>query len=177
LKTTLNKVLMGASRRLFGGLLTLALAKFRNHQSLRKVVMNELKGKKIGMSQVFNKDDHVVPVTLVKLDAWSEALKPGVLVTVTGTAKGKGFAGVIKRWGFKGLPATHGHPHQRKAGSIGGTTTPGRVYKGKKMAGRMGRQKVTERGHEVVELDEAEKIVKISGALPGPPKSVVVLKL
>lgn len=139
--------------------------------------MKEFKGKKIGMSQVFDDQGNVVPVTLIKLDSTPEGLQPDTPITISGVSKGKGFTGVMKRWGFKGLPATHGHPHQRKAGSIGGTTTPGRVFKGKKMAGRAGGQRVTERGHKIVEVDGEERIVKISGALPGAKKSEVVLKL
>jgi len=130
------------------------------------------------MSQVFDEKGRVVPVTQVKVEEWSEKLKPEAPVIVTGTSKGKGFAGVVKRWHFKGGPATHGQSdRQRAPGAIGSTTTPGRVYRGKKMAGRMGHERVTVKGLKIVAVDEKEKIVKISGAVPGARNSRVVLKL
>ncbi len=140
--------------------------------------MKEIKGKKIEMSQVFDEKGRVVPVTSIKVEEWSEKLKPETAVVVTGTSKGRGFAGVMKRWGFHGGPATHGQSDRARApGSIGGTTTPGRVYKGKKMPGRMGGKRVTVKGLKIVEADEKEKIVKVSGAVPGARNSKVVLKL
>jgi len=138
----------------------------------------ELKGKKIEMSQVFNEQGRVVPVTLIKLDEWSEDLKTEVPVVVVGTSKGKGFAGVMKRWGFHGGPATHGQSDRARApGSVGGGTDPGRVYPGKKMPGRMGGKRTTVKGLKVVEIDEEKKVVKISGAVPGARNSKVVLKI
>ncbi len=140
--------------------------------------MKEIKGKKIEMSQVFSEEGKVVPVTLVKLEEWSEKLNSEASVIITGTSKGKGFAGVMKRWGFHGGPATHGQSDRARApGSIGGTTTPGRVYKGKKMPGRMGGGRVTVKGLKIVEADEKEKIIKVSGAIPGARNSKVVLRL
>ncbi len=140
--------------------------------------MKEIKGKKIEMSQVFDEKDRVVPVTAIKIEEWSEKLKPETEVTVVGTSKGKGFAGVMKRWGFKGGPATHGQSDRARApGSVGGTTTPGRVYRGKRMAGRMGGERTTVKGLKIVEANEKEKVVKVSGAVPGARNSKVVLKL
>ncbi len=140
--------------------------------------MKEIKGKKIEMSQVFDERGRVVPVTLVKVDDWSEKLKPETSITVVGTSKGKGFAGVMKRWGFHGGPATHGQSDRARApGSVGGGTDPGRVYPGKKMPGRMGHKRVTVKCLKVVETNEKEKVVKISGAVPGARNSKVVLKL
>ena len=138
----------------------------------------EIKGKKIEMSQVFDEQGRVVPVTSVRVEEWSEKLKPEAPVVVVGTSKGKGFAGVMKRWGFHGGPATHGQSDRPRApGSIGGTTTPGRVYRGKKMPGRMGGERTTVKGLKIVGVDEKEKIVKISGAIPGARNSKVVLKI
>jgi large subunit ribosomal protein L3 len=115
---------------------------------------------------------------LVRVEEWSEKLKPATPVTVVGTSKGKGFAGVVKRWHFKGGPATHGQSdRQRAPGSVGGTTTPGRVYRGKKMPGRMGGGRVTVKGLEIVEADEGAKVVKISGAVPGARNGEVILKI
>jgi len=96
---------------------------------------------------------------------------------VVATSKGKGFAGTIKRWGFSSQPATHGQSDRERApGSIGGTTTPGRVYKGKKMAGHMGAKKKTVWGLKVIEIDNENNIVKISGAIPGPRKGTVTIQ-
>src|SRR3972149_1976835 len=81
--------------------------------------------------------------------------KPGDMVGVTGTSKGKGFAGVVKRHHFAGGPKTHGQSDRHRApGSVGSTTTPGRVYKGKRMAGRMGKERVTVKNLQVVDVSE-----------------------
>ncbi len=140
--------------------------------------MKEIKGKKIEMSQVFDNEGRVVPVTLVEVEQWSEKLKPEKPVVVVGTSKGKGFAGVMKRWGFHGGPATHGQSDRARApGSIGGGTDPGRVFPGKKMPGRMGGGRTTVKGLKIVETDEKEKVVKISGAVPGSRNSELILKI
>lgn len=97
-----------------------------------------------------------------------EIFEPGNIVNVTGISKGKGFAGVVKRWGFAGGPRTHGQSDRERApGSIGATTTPGRVLKGKKMAGRMGGEKVTVRNLEIVGVDPEKNILLIKGLVPG----------
>lgn len=138
----------------------------------------EIKGKKIEMSQVFDERGRVAPVTSVRVKEWSEKLKPEAPVTIVGTSKGKGFAGVMKRWGFHGGPATHGQSDRARApGSVGGGTDPGRVYPGKKMPGRMGGKRVTVKGLKVMEIDEEKKVVKVSGAVPGARNSKVVLKI
>ena len=130
------------------------------------------------MSQTFDEQGKVVPVTLVKLEEWSEKLNPEASVIITGTSKGKGFAGVMKRWGFHGGPATHGQSDRARApGSVGAGTDPGRVLPGKKMPGRMGGKRTTVKGLKIVEADEDKKIVKVSGAIPGARNSKVVLKL
>lgn len=92
--------------------------------------------------------------------------KKGDKVVVSGVSKGKGFQGVVKRHHFKGGPRTHGQSHgERAPGSIGMTTTPGRVFRGKRMAGRMGNDRVTVKGLEIVEVKEDGIIVK--GLVPG----------
>ena len=92
----------------------------------------------------------------------------GDTVAVTGTSKGKGFAGVVKRHGFHGGPKTHGQSDRHRApGSIGAGTTPGRVYKGKRMAGRMGSETITTQGLKVIAVDPEKHIVIIKGLIPG----------
>ena len=103
--------------------------------------------------------------------------KVGDLVQVTGTSKGKGFAGVVKRHHFKGGPRTHGQSDRERApGSIGQTTTPGRVYKGKRMAGRMGNQKTTIKNLKVVAIDAEKNILTVSGVVPGGRNSRLIIK-
>lgn len=103
-----------------------------------------------------------------------EVLSPGDMVDVVGTSKGKGFAGVVKRWGFHGGPKTHGQSDRHRApGSIGQSTTPGRVYKGKKMAGRMGNERVTIKNLEIIEVKNGEVIIK--GLVPGPKGKIVMI--
>lgn len=106
----------------------------------------------------------------------SELLEPGDIVDVVGISKGKGFAGVVKRYHFKGGPRTHGQSDRERApGSIGQTTTPGRVYKGKKMAGRMGHEQVTVKNLEVIEIKEDGTIL-LRGLVPGVKKSLLMIK-
>ena len=97
----------------------------------------------------------------------SDVVRPGDLVKVTGVSKGKGFAGGVKRWGFAGGPKTHGQSDRLRApGSIGQGTTPGRVYKGKKMAGRMGGEQVSVKNLTVLKVEENGDIW-LSGPVPG----------
>ncbi len=134
--------------------------------------MEKFSGKKLEMSQVFLPEGTVVPVTLVAAESWPASLAVGQRLKVTGTSKGKGFAGVVKRHHFKGGPKTHGQSdRERHPGSIGQTTTPGRVYKGKRMAGRMGNDQVTLKSTRVVAIDQAQKILKLSGPMPGARNS------
>lgn len=98
----------------------------------------------------------------------SDIFNPGDKVNVSGISLGKGFAGVMKRHGFHGGPKTHGQSNRaRHAGSIGQTTTPGRVYKGKRMAGHMGVEKVTVRNLEVFAVKPEENLLLIKGLVPG----------
>ena len=104
-----------------------------------------------------------------------EIFKPGDIINVIGLSKGKGYAGGVKRHHFKGGPKTHGQSdRQRAPGAIGTTTTPGRVYKGKRMAGRMGYEKVTVKNLMVVAVSDSEIFVK--GLIPGHINSFVVMK-
>lgn len=104
----------------------------------------------------------------------ADILKPGDVVDVIGMSKGKGFAGGVKRHHFKGGPRTHGQSDRERApGSIGQTTTPGRVYKGKRMAGRMGHEKVTVKNLRVMEVTDSEVLIK--GLIPGIPQSVILI--
>lgn len=101
----------------------------------------------------------------------------GQVVDVTGTSKGKGFAGVMKRHGFKGLRASHGVQRKhRSPGSIGGCATPGRVFKGLRMAGRMGSDRVTTQGLRVQTVDSDRNLLLVRGAVPGPKGAIVLIR-
>jgi large subunit ribosomal protein L3 len=101
----------------------------------------------------------------------------GDVIDVTGTTKGKGFAGTMKRHGFSGVGASHGaHRNHRKPGSIGACATPGRVFKGVRMAGRMGTETVTTQNVTVHAVDSDKGLILLKGAVPGAKGSLVVLR-
>jgi large subunit ribosomal protein L3 len=106
-----------------------------------------------------------------------EVFEAGQKVDVVGTTKGKGTAGVMKRHGFHGVGASHGaHRNHRKPGSIGGASTPGRVFKGLKMAGRMGHVRQTTQNLTVHAVDAEKGLLLIKGAVPGPKGGIVLVK-
>lgn len=118
-------------------------------------------------------NQNLKPGNLLKVN---DIFKIGDSVNITGTSKGKGFAGVIKKWGFSTGPRTHGQSDRYRApGSIGQTTTPGRVYKGKKMAGRMGNEKVTVKNLKVMDIDEKNHILTVKGLVPGAKKGLLII--
>ena len=188
-----------------------------------------LLGRKLGMTQVWDADGHLVPLTVVQVgtnvvtqvrtpevDGYSaiqlgfgEIEKAGVAprrhlvevrtsehdsyelgqeldaatfeagqaVDVSGTTKGKGFAGVMKRHGFAGVSASHGaHRNHRKPGSIGACATPGRIFKGLRMAGRMGGNRRTVENLTIQAVDTEKGLLLISGAIPGPKNGVVLVR-
>lgn len=207
-----------------------------------KKVRKALLGKKLGMSQVWDKQGFFVPVTLVDVsgnvvtavktvdsdgydavqfgygaidptkvskplaghfakagvtprrhlvevrtldvadykageDLPADSFGEGADVDVTGTTKGKGFAGTIKRWGFTSYRRTHGsHKNERRPGSIGACATPARVMRGKRMAGHMGGDRRTVQNLEVVSVDKENGIIAIKGALPGAKGSIVLVR-
>ena len=106
-----------------------------------------------------------------------ERFEAGQKVDVTGQSKGKGFAGGVKRWNFKMQDATHGNSISHRApGSIGQCQTPGRVFKGKKMAGHMGAAQVTTQGLEIVRVDAERNLILVKGAVPGAPGGDVLVR-
>ena len=201
-----------------------------------------LLGEKLGMTQVWDENNHVVPVTVVKagpcvvtqvrtadVDGYSavqiafgqvdprkvsqpmlghftkagvtprrhlvelrfddttgyelgqelgaDTFEPGANIDVTGVTKGKGFAGTMKRHGFAGVSASHGqHRNHRKPGSIGACATPGRVFKGLRMAGRMGGVSKTMQNLKVHSVDADKGLILVKGAIPGPTGAVVLIR-
>ena len=106
----------------------------------------------------------------------AEAFSPGDKIKVSGTAKGKGFQGTIKRHNFHRGPVTHGSHNVRKPGSIGASATPSRVFKGMKMAGRMGGKRVTQLGLTVHDVDADRNLLLVKGAVPGPRNGIVEVR-
>jgi large subunit ribosomal protein L3 len=128
-------------------------------RTLREVKADDVTGYEVG--QVLNAD----------------TFTEGDLVDVIGTSKGKGFAGGMKRHGFSGGPATHGQSDRARApGSIGSSATPGRVFKGMRMAGRMGNDRVTVQNLRVLRVDTERNILLIEGSVPGPNEGVVIVQ-
>jgi large subunit ribosomal protein L3 len=145
-------------------------------------------GKKIGIEQpirwfreirirgegsVAGGEESIKPGTAITLD---QVFSIGDEVKVTATSKGKGFQGGVRRWGFHGGPKTHGQSDRHRApGAIGSGTTPGRVYKGKKMAGHMGNVQASTTGLEVVSIDKEKNLLTIKGAVPGGAGGLVMV--
>jgi large subunit ribosomal protein L3 len=122
--------------------------------------------------RVESADGYELGQTVALADLFAE----GDLVDVTGVSKGKGFAGQIKRHNFKRGPKTHGSDHHREPGSIGPGTTPGRVYKGLRMAGHMGDQRATVKKVRVVRADPEKNLLLVKGSLPGARGSLILVK-
>ncbi|MDA2920922.1 50S ribosomal protein L3 [Desulfobacterota bacterium AH_259_B03_O07] len=106
----------------------------------------------------------------------ADVFKDGDIIDVTGTSKGKGFAGVMKRHGFSGQPDSHGGMSHRRPGSIGQAAYPARVWKGMKMPGHMGSKRVTVQGLEVAKVETEKNMIIIKGSVPGPNGGVLILK-
>ena len=110
---------------------------------------------------------------IIKVDIFENGEK----VDVIGTSKGKGYAGVIKRWNFRRLKETHGTgPTVRKGGSIGACSDPSRVFKGKKMAGHLGAERVTVQNLKIAKVDSENNLIAIKGAVPGPNGGIVLIR-
>ena len=105
-----------------------------------------------------------------------DVFKKGEKIKVTGTSKGKGFAGVVKRHGFGGLPASHGSLIHRTTGSIGCSADPSKVLKGKRMPGHIGGARVTIRESEIIDVRSEENLLIIKGAIPGARGHLVIMK-
>ena len=106
-----------------------------------------------------------------------DIFEPGEFVDIIGRSKGRGFAGVVKRWGFAGGPRTHGQSDRARApGSIGGGTTPGKVFKGLKMAGHMGNRRITVKGLEIVKVDLDRNLLVVKGGVPGAPNGLLQIR-
>lgn len=162
-----------SATRLVGGSCAVCGIKTKQKDGYEAVLL-ALKGKKTVKREIRDWSGEVLLDQEIKI---GELLKDGDMVSVTGISKGKGFAGVVKRWHFQGGPRTHGQSDRERApGSIGSTTTPGRVYKGKRMAGKMGQQKTTVKNLRVLKIDNEKNEVYLKGAVPGVRGSLLLVK-
>ncbi len=153
----------------------------QKEKRIKKPLLGQFKKAKISPAKTikeirFNNDKEIEQYSIgdkIDLSIFEEN-KP---VKVTGITKGKGFAGVMKRWHFKGAPASHGaHENHRGAGSVGAGTDPGRVVPGKKMPGHMGNAKMTVKNLQLMKIDTENSIIAVKGAIPGCTKSLVIVR-
>lgn len=138
----------------------------------------KISAKKIKMSQIF-KEKEVVPVTIIEVPKKEDLsfFKENDSIKISGTSKGKGFQGVVKRWHFRGGFKTHGQKDNLRASGSIGATTPQRVFKGKKMAGRTGQKKITLKNLKIIKIDNEKNFLMIKGAIPGPNKAKLILHI
>lgn len=140
----------------------------------------KIKAKKIGMSQIW-KDEKVTPISILRVENENKKdlkeFEVGTKVTVRGKSKGKGFQGVVKRHGFHGGPKSHGQKDRHRAPGSIGATAPQRVLPGKKMAGRMGGDKITLKAVLIEGIEPEKGEIFLRGPVPGMKKSFVVISV
>lgn len=136
--------------------------------------MEKIKAKKMNMTQIW-KGDKVVPVTVCASED-ADKLKDGDIVAVSGTSKGKGFQGVVKRHGFHGGPKSHGQKNRMRAPGSIGATAPQRVIKGKRMAGHMGNERITVKNLKIMQTKLEDKLIFIKGAVPGSRGGILEIR-
>lgn len=140
----------------------------RKEKKTKKAIIGHFKKVKISPKKFIreikiNADEQVEVGQKIEVDIFKE----GDYVDITGTSIGKGFQGGVKRWKWNGGPESHGSMSHRRPGSIGATTTPGRVLKGHNLPGHMGHRKTTVQNLEVIKVDKANNILLVKGAIPG----------
>lgn len=143
--------------------------------------MKVVRGKKIGMTQIFNQAGKLLSVTAIEVlkaqdEVPQDIFKNGDFVDITGTSKGKGFSGGMKRWHWAGGPKTHGSTSHRRVGSIGSSTSPGRVFKGHHLPGHLGCSRVTVQNLQIVKVDVQNNLLLIKGAVPGGKNGYLMIK-
>jgi large subunit ribosomal protein L3 len=152
----------------------------RKLTKIKKPLKGHIKGAKLKLAPRFLREIRLEKESKYKVGdrvKVGDVFKPGDVVKVAGTSKGKGFTGVMKRWGFAGGPATHGQSDRARApGSIGQSTTPGRVFPGKKMAGRSGREQVTVENLTVMAIDEDKNELLVKGLVPGARNGLLTVQ-
>jgi len=152
---------------------------FGEAKKVTKAIAGHLKklGKLLFLREFRNEEPKIDDKELKRGDRIDVSVfKEGDLVRVSGLSKGKGFAGVVKRWHFAGRPATHGTKHELRTGGSVGSSFPERVIKGKKMPGRMGFERVTISNLKVVRIDPENNFLAIKGAVPGPKGALLEIR-
>jgi len=139
-----------------------------------------IKGTKLKMTQVW-KENRVIPVTPIKVGSMNaevgKELEEGKKISISGITKGRGFQGTVKRHGFHGGPKSHGQKDRLRAPGSIGSTAPQRVMKGRKMAGRMGNNRVTVKNLVIMGIDKENGIIKLRGAVPGSINGKVEIRI
>lgn len=169
-----KKPLRTWSRRstIFPNMIGLTIAVHNGRQHVPVFVTDEMVGHKLGEFRLAEGEEFTVGQS-ISVELFADVKK----VDVTGTSKGKGFAGTVKRWNFRTQDATHGNSlSHRVPGSIGQNQTPGKVFKGKKMAGQMGNERVTVQSLDVVRVDAERNLLLVKGAVPGATGSDLIVK-
>jgi len=137
----------------------------------------KLLGTKKDMGALYLENGDVVPFTTIVLSTWpEEEIAIGQAVKIRGVSKGRGFTGVMKRWGHKGGPATHGQSDRQRSIGSTGPSTPGRVFKGLKMPGHFGNKNITVPGSKILEIAKETLEIKVRGGIPGARRSKVVVE-
>jgi large subunit ribosomal protein L3 len=157
--------------------LQLGLIEERPAKKVSKPMLGHLKKSNVQPTKILREFRFSGPEEVKEGDQFSvDIFQAGEKVHVVGTSKGKGFAGVIKRWGFRGGKASHGSMFHRAPGSIGASAFPSRVFKGKKLPGHMGRERVTVRNLVVAETDKENNLLMVKGAVPGAKGGYLLIK-
>jgi len=138
--------------------------------------MKSINAKKLNMTQVWTEEGKVVPVTVLEVEGELSEIAPGLVVNIQGKSKGRGTAGPVKRHGFHGAPASHGHDHPRAVGSIG-NRFPQHTRPGMRMAGHMGAQNATVKNSVVMAVDPEHHLLTVKGGVPGHPEGKVKVYL
>ena len=144
--------------------------------------MSKLQGKKLGMTHIFTEEGKRNSVTVIETEFSVEdkqnadLFQAGDFVDVTGTTKGRGFQGGMKRWHWSGTPKSHGSMSHRRIGSVGSSAAPSRVFKGKHMPGHMGNRKATVQNLQILKLDRENNLLAIKGAVPGHKNGKLIIK-
>lgn len=148
-------------------------------QRLNKAEQGHLRKAGKGGFEVLNefRIEDVAPYEVGQEIKVTDVFKSGDRIDVTGTSKGRGFSGVIRRWSFSGFPASHGtHEYFRHGGSIGNRSYPGRVFKGKRMAGQWGNERVSVQNLQVVEVRPENNLLLVKGSVPGSKRGILLIR-
>jgi len=160
--------------------LSIAFDKLENAKKLSKSVVGFFNKKNLPIHRIIHNSKIKKDSSFASGDsiAFDKIFKEGSLISVRGTTIGKGFAGVMKRWNFRGLEASHGVSiSHRSHGSTGQRQDPGKTFRGKKMAGHLGVDNITTKNLEIIFFDQEKKVVMIKGCVPGKSGSDVIIKL